>query len=518
MINILQRGGIHRTKHEFGPFNRKYTKKRNKKRALIIQRGVYSEHSFSGLNSPSRGRHVKNTARHPFLARQGLKRAAWKWKRLGRLIGEQVTEMSEREGFVRRFLKAQPDTDKRQTTPRPVTPGPVPHFEVELVDDKFCFLDIVEPEMILELYADIVSRMPDGMIPQVGDYQSFDPWDKDGSTGSRVRMHNGKIVEVQQLATKWEGPYKPLVKIGRDKGWDIWRATPLFKTLSEEVRLLRAKTVTGIAAGPLKPGEAVICLPDGTFEAFLGRGATPHYGQPYEEDYVETLSIAFEVPKGFLDNESDRPSIGFIPKGKLTEGDIRGIKPRYDLPEWTLPPATPVPGRTIEHLAPGLNLITDTIQHPRKDESVNVTDTEEEVKMTNKRDILHIVLEDGLNLTVDQMSKLTKSFADFMRDPESNVVTTASGISLKIITVEEGQDIRSSSVVLDNETWNRVWEAKDIADLTVVTTHDSVTLTPEWPEGDECAPRIDSTERSDADDIEATLATLREEENQKDKL
>jgi hypothetical protein len=101
--------------------------------------------------------------------------------------------------------------------------------------------------------------------------------------------------------------------------------------------------------------------------------------------------------------------------------------------------------------------------------------------MTQKRDILHIVLEDGLHLTVDQMSDMTKTFAGFMRDPTENVVVTASGISLKILTVEEGQNIRTTSAVLDSETWNRVWEAKDIADLTVVTTHESVTLTPEWP-------------------------------------
>lgn len=101
--------------------------------------------------------------------------------------------------------------------------------------------------------------------------------------------------------------------------------------------------------------------------------------------------------------------------------------------------------------------------------------------MTQKRDILHIVLADGMNMTVDQMSDMTKAFADFMRDEAGNVIITPAGISLKILTVEEGQNIRSISAALDSETWNRVWEAKDIADLNVVTTHESVTLTPEWP-------------------------------------
>jgi hypothetical protein len=352
MINIIERGGIHKTKHEFGPFNRKYTVKRNKKRALIVQRGVYSEHSFAGLNSPSRGRHVKNTARHPFLARLGLKRAAWRLKPLGRLIGAQVTEMSERTGFVRRFLTTKPDpwvelgsefadqvvengnrhsiaqemadVDKRQVELQPATKGPVPHFVVEFVDEQFCFLDVVEPEMILELYADIVSRMPEGMIPQVGDYQSFDPSNKDGTTGSRVRMHNGKIVEVQRLATKWEGPYKNLntpepPKPGPFSGFSRYRTV---KVSSDTV---------------LKPGEAVVQLPDGTFEPFLGRGTTPHYDKPYEEDYVDTLSITFGLPKDFLDpRHPERQSMGFIPEGK----------------------------RTIEHINETTNLITDSFCEP----------------------------------------------------------------------------------------------------------------------------------------------------------
>lgn len=485
MINIIERGGIHKTKHEFGPFNRKYTPKRNKKRALIVQRGVYSEHSFAGLNSPSRGRHVKNTARHPFLARLGLQRAAWRLKRLGRLIGVQVTEMSERKGFVRRFLEVQPDpwvelgrqfadqvvesgnrdsvargmadANKRYTAPRPVTPGPVPHFVVEFVDEKFCFLDVVEPEMILELYTDIVSRMPEGMIPEVGDYQSFDPSDKDGTTGSRVRMSKGKIVEVQRLPTKWEGPYK---------NWD----KPEPPKPGQFSGFNRYRTVKISSDTVLKPGEAVVCLPDGTFEPFMGRGATPHYGGPYPEDYVDTLSIAFGVPKDFFDNESERPSMGFIPKGKLTLGDIRGIgEPRYDPVDWQLPPATPAPGRTIEHLAPGFDLITDTISRPIEGEllpvsmgwrivkasellnirlpfeTVNETDTSKEVKMTDKkRDILHIVVEGDADWTPTQedMKLVSELFQDAVDSDKPGIIVTRSGITASVLSVSEGVEVK----------------------------------------------------------------------------
>jgi hypothetical protein len=98
-MKIIERGGIHRTKHEFGPFNRKHTPKHNKKRALIVQRGVYSEHSFAGLRVPSHYRNMKNLALHPFIARQKL-------KLLGRALANSVLAMSQGEGFSRRYFTA----------------------------------------------------------------------------------------------------------------------------------------------------------------------------------------------------------------------------------------------------------------------------------------------------------------------------------------------------------------------------------------------------------------------------
>lgn len=353
-MNIIQRGGIHRTKHEFGPFNRKYTPKRNKKRALIVQRGMYSKHSFAGLNSPSRGRHLR-PARHPFLARLALKRAVCRLRGLGSLIGEQITEASQRKGFVRSMFEAQPVT--YASIPRPVTEGPVPNFVVELVDEKFCFLDVVEPEMILELYADIASRMPEGMIPQVGDYQSFDPSDKDGTTGSRVRIHKGKIVEVQRLPKKWEGPYKMLEKTDEVReGWNVWRTTQMFETLRE------ARTVSGIANEPLKAGEAVVINPDGTY--------SPFKGVPLEG--VRRMWLV-QQPEELIDDKSNQ-SIGYIPAGEVSAAELRNLEPVPSTTEWQLPPATPVPGRTIERINETTNLVTDPFC-----ESVKESDTKKEV-------------------------------------------------------------------------------------------------------------------------------------------
>lgn len=349
MIKILKRGGIHRTKHEFGLFNRKFKPKSNKKRALIVWRGVYGKNLFMGLGIPTHCRPLKKLTRHPFLQRQAF-------KHLGSCMAHQVRRASERPGFVRRLFEMQQDTSNQLFKPedfKPVTDGPVPNFVVELVDEHFCFLDVVEPEMILELYADIVSRMPEGLIPQVGDYQSFDPSDKDGTTGSRVRIHKGKIVEVQQLPTKWEGPYKGSVD-------------PEPKPNPYSMGFNRY--VTGKVSGDtvLKPGEAVICLPDGTFEPFLrrGRGMTPHYGQPPEEDYADALRVAFEVPKELLDSEPKRPSMGYIPKGKISMAELRNLEPIYGLPELPIPPASEVPGRTITQINENTTLITDSFREP----------------------------------------------------------------------------------------------------------------------------------------------------------
>jgi hypothetical protein len=358
MIKIIKRGGIHRTKHEFGLFNRKFKPKRNKKRALIVWRGVYSKHSFAGLGVPKHCRPLKCLSRHPFLARQAF-------KRLGRCMAHTIRITMDRPGFARRFLESyKPDTSNQVFKPEdmPTMPdSPVPDFVVELVDEHFCFVDVVEPDMLLELYADIQSKMPEGLLARTGDYLSFDPDNKDGATGSRVRLHNGKIVEVRQCETKWVGPYGAFEKTEEKlKGWDIWRASPLFKTLSEEVRA--AKIITGVAAEPLKAGEAVVINPDGTFSPFRGMSINMHPGDQ-AEDLAMTIRGVFEVPDALL-NVKPEPSVGYIPKGKISVSELRNLEPRYGLSEWELPAASEVPGRTITQINENTNLITDSFREP----------------------------------------------------------------------------------------------------------------------------------------------------------
>lgn len=387
MIRILQRGGIHRTKFEFGPFNRKFGPKRNKKRAVIVHRGVYSEHAFG--SRPTHCRKMKDLRRPPILQRQGL-------KRLSRVMSNNIRRVSQREGFVRRLLTpvSDPWVDLgsqfatqavesggregflRQFDAEPkgqlfspevlkkVTEGPVPHHEVDFVDEKFCFLDIIEPEMILELYADIMSRMPSGLIPQNGDFLSFDPDAKEGDTGSRVRMHNGKIVEVQRMPTKWVGSYAVPQDTGeKRKGWNIWeiKGLPFNKTM-------KVKVDTG--GRTLEPGEAIICNPDGTYSPFKGASITMR-SETGTDDFIEVLRGVFSVPKELIDDKPKHQSIGYIPKGKITLAELRNLEPVPSTTEWQLPPATPVPGRTIEHINETTNLVTNTFR-----ETVNKTDTD----------------------------------------------------------------------------------------------------------------------------------------------
>jgi len=477
MINIITRGGIHRTKHEFGPFNRKYKPKRNKKRALIVHRGVYSEHAFSCGTMPARSRGMKNLSRHPFLARQGLKRAAWKWRSLGRLIGEQVHEQSQRKGFVRQFLEVKPEGQLFSPEDfMKATEGPVPHFEVDFVDEKFCFLDIVEPETILKLHTDIVSRMPFGLIPQNGDFLSFDPDDPEGETGSRVRMHNGKIVEVQRQPTKWHGPYKMLEKTDEvRKGWNVWRATPMFKTLRE------ARTISGVASEPLKAGEAVVINKDGTFSPFRGMSISMHPGA-LNEDLAQSLQVMFEVPEALLNPEPRHKSMGFVAPDGFLSGDAT-----YDTSEWQMPPMMSTSGRTITRINDNTNLITDSYR-----ETVNESDTEEEVNMTDKkRDILHIVIDDsdGWNPTEDEMRQLSELFQDVLEDEKGGIIVTRSGVTATVLSVSEGCEVK--------------------------VTKAQVTQ-------DDMAKRIDSTvseteKPAPRDDIESTLADLTAEDKKEGK-
>lgn len=358
MIRILKRGGIHRTKHEFGLFNSKYKPKRNKKRALIVWRGVYSKHSFAGLGIPTRCRQqLKKLTRHPFFTRQAF-------KRLGRCMAHQVRLTSERPGFVRRLFEMQQDTSNQVFKPEwihTMPDSPVPSFVVELVDEHFCFLDVVEPDMLLALYADIQSKMPEGLLARTGDYLSFDPQDKDGTTGSRVRLNNGKIVEVQLRETKWIGPYGLFEKTPEKlKGWDIWKASPMFKTMSEE--MLAAKIITGVAAEPLKAGEAVVINPDGTFSPFRGMSINMHPGDQ-AEDLAMTIRGMFEVPDELLGLKPE-PSMGYIPKGKISMAELRNLEPIYGLPELPIPPASEVPGRTITKINENTDLITDSFREP----------------------------------------------------------------------------------------------------------------------------------------------------------
>lgn len=99
MIRILQRGGIHRTKFEFGLFNRKHKPKHNKKRALIVHRGVYSATArlFACGGRPTHVRKMKDLRKPPIIQRQGL-------KRLCRVMSRRLREVSQRDGFVRRLL------------------------------------------------------------------------------------------------------------------------------------------------------------------------------------------------------------------------------------------------------------------------------------------------------------------------------------------------------------------------------------------------------------------------------
>lgn len=385
MIRILQRGGIHRTKFEFGLFNRKHKPKHNKKRALIVHRGVYSVTArlFACGGRPTHVRKMKDLRKPPILQRQGL-------KRLSRVMSRSLREVSQREGFVRRlltpasdpcvglgeqfvaqavesgtregFLRQLFDTEPKgqlfsPEVVRKATEGPVPHHEVDFVDEKFCFLDILEPEMILKLYEDIVGRMPSGLIPQNGDFLSFDPDATEGETGSRVRMHHGKIVEVQRMSTKWVGPYAvPQDTSEKRKGWNIWelKGLPFNKTM-------KVKVDTG--GRTLEPGEAIICNPDGTYSPFKGASITMR-SETGGDDFIEVLRGVFSVPKELVDDKPKHQSIGYIPKGKITLSELRNLEPVPSTSEWQLPPATPVPGRTVEHINETTNLITDSFREP----------------------------------------------------------------------------------------------------------------------------------------------------------
>lgn len=360
MIRILQRGGIHRTKFEFGLFNRKHKPKHNKKRALIVHRGVYSVTArlFACGGRPTHVRKMKDLRKPPILQRQGL-------KRLCRVMSRNLREVSQREGFVWQLFDTEPKNQLFSSeVVRKATEGPVPHHEVDFVDEKFCFLDILEPEMILKLYADIVGRMPSGLIPQNGDFLSFDPDDTEGETGSRVRMHLGKIVEVQRMSTKWVGPYAVPQDTGeKHKGWNIWelKGLPFNKTM-------KVKVDTG--GRTLEPGEAIICNPDGTYTPFKGASITMR-SETGGDDFIEVLRGVFSVPKELIDDKPKHQSIGYIPKGKITLAELRNLEPVPSTTEWQLPPATPVPGRTIEHINETTNLVTDTFR-----ETVNKTDTD----------------------------------------------------------------------------------------------------------------------------------------------
>lgn len=363
MIRILQRGGIHRTKFEFGLFNRKHKPKHNKKRALIVHRGVYSVTArlFACGGRPTHVRKMKDLRKPPIIQRQGL-------KRLCRVMSRRLREVSQRDGFVRRlltpasdpwvdlgsqfvtqavesgdregFLRQLYDTEPKgqlfsPDVARKATEGPVPHHEVDFVDEKFCFLDILEPEMILKLYADIVGRMPSGLIPQNGDFLSFDPDDTEGETGSRVRMYNGKIVEVQRMPTKWVGPYAVPHDTGdKHNGWNIWelKGKPFNKTME-------VKVDTG--GRTLEPGEAVICNPDGTYTPFKGASLTLR-SETGGDDFVEVLRGVFSVPKELIDDKPKHQSIGYIPKGKISMAELRNLEPIYGLPELPIPSASEV--------------------------------------------------------------------------------------------------------------------------------------------------------------------------------
>lgn len=392
MIRILQRGGIARTKFEFGAFNRKHKPKRNKKRALIVHRGVYSQHTFTCGRPPTHSRKGKSLLRHPLFRRQGL-------KRLGRAMSNSLRAAASRKGFVRRFLEsATPspntwenlgegfvsqvigsgggksaartlfetatDPSKSLFSPQAVrqdTPGPVPWHNVDLVDERYCFVDTVEPEVILKLYADIQSRMPEGLIARTGDYMSFDPADPEGDTGALVRLHEGKVVEVKQRAKKWVGSYLMPQDTGeKRKGWNVWelKGKPFNKSITIPAGSIR---------DTLKPGEAIVFNPDGTYSPFKGASLTLR-SETGGDDFMEVVRGLWlvEHPEKLVDGKPKHQSIGYIP-------------PASEVPE---PLKAPRGWELVEFidvkLASGPKEIVEGDVERKTSETVNKTDTDKE--------------------------------------------------------------------------------------------------------------------------------------------
>lgn len=99
--------------------------------------------------------------------------------------------------------------------------------------------------------------------------------------------------------------------------------------------------------------------------------------------------------------------------------------------------------------------------------------------MTQKRDILHVVIDSALELGIEDMEAITKAFAKAVYDPEINVVVTSSGIQLKVLSLAEGEHVRYIQPDFDGRDMSRLIDPKE---TTVFTTTDLVELKPEMPE------------------------------------
>lgn len=83
--------------------------------------------------------------------------------------------------------------------------------------------------------------------------------------------------------------------------------------------------------------------------------------------------------------------------------------------------------------------------------------------MTKKRDILHIVVEDSDNWkpTTADMEVISELFQTAVQDEKGSIIVTRTGITAKIISVEEGVEVKVTRASIDQDAVRQITVGAD---------------------------------------------------------